>query len=161
MGNDSRDDHSHNIPNTSGDILAIDTEDVMLPTPAKTPRKKAPHDAPALKSAARILFPGRLENVEEAMPKGKTVRKHVGFSVGSSGEDEDEETKIQIFTDSKEKIPEVDRSEDNPFYEKRKHEDTPFESSKLRGARKRKAEFRLERQVDEGFNRDEGMMYVL
>ena len=127
----------------------------MLPTPVKTPRKKVLK--PELKSAARVLFPERPETVEEAMPslgkRGRGGKKHIGFSfddnVGSN-------SGIEIFTDSKDKVPELDESEDNPFYEK------PGLRSKKGGSKKKNSQVKDQnREVQEVLERDQGMIYVL
>ena len=78
-------------------------------------------------------------------------------------EGESSEGKIQIFTDSKEKVPELDPSEDNPFYEPPIQDAPPAEPSKRRTSRKRKAAAISEsrEEVKEAFNREEGMVYVL
>ena len=138
----------------------------MLPTPVKTPRKKPIHPAPAINSAARVLFPVRPDTVEDAMPtpRKRGRKRHVGFSLDSSMEDDaDSEDKIQIYTDSKEKIPELDLSEDNPFLDRPEQEAPPEEPRKTRGSRKRKAPSITESNpdIEEAFNHEEGMVYVL
>jgi len=138
----------------------------MLPTPAKTPRKKQVHST-AAKATARVLFPVRPDTVDEAMPvpRKRKNRRHVGFSLYSSMEDEDAnlESNIQIYTDSKDKIPELDPSEDNPFLEQPAEVLQPPEPSKGRSSRKRKASHSPEERkaISEAFNREEGMVYVL
>lgn len=139
----------------------------MLPTPAKTPRKK-PVQSSAVNAAARVLFPVRPDTVEDAMPtprKNKKNRRHVGFSLYSSMEDEEtsSDNKIQIYTDSKDKVPELDPSEDNPFLEQPSQAAPPPEPSKIRSSRKRKASqgAEVKREIEEAFNREEGMVYVL
>ncbi|KAL8944534.1 MAG: hypothetical protein Q9211_000545 [Gyalolechia sp. 1 TL-2023] len=133
----------------------------MLPTPAKTPRKKDFRKTAELQSAARVLFPERLEKIEDAMPnrKYRRGRKNVGFSLGSSGEDEHSSGQVQIFTDSKEKIPELDRGADNPFID-RPQMSGPEESHRTSGPRGRKAPVKVNSQIEDVFNREEGMVYV-
>ena len=80
-------------------------------------------------------------------------------------EDDDDaasENQIQIYTDSKDKVPELDTSEDNPFYEK-PSQDVPPAPSKKKSTRKRKASHTIEDnpEIQEAFNREEGMVYVL
>ena len=138
----------------------------MLPTPVKTPRKKPMHPAPAISSAARVLFPTRPDTVEDAMPtpRKRGKKRHVGFSLDSSMEDDaDSEDKIQIYTDSKEKIPELDLSEENPFLDRPEQEVSFEEPSKTRGSRKRKAPSITgsNPDIEEAFNHEEGMVYVL
>ncbi|KAL8738269.1 MAG: hypothetical protein Q9181_000904 [Wetmoreana brouardii] len=134
----------------------------MLPTPAKTPRKKDLRKTSELQSAARVLFPSRLEKAEDAMPsKQVRRRKNVGFSLDDSGEDEDANGRIQIFTDSKEKIPELDLGDHNPFLG---NLDTagPPEPHKTtrRSARKGKGHVKTNPHIQDAFNHEEGMVYV-
>lgn len=142
----------------------------MLPTPVKTPRKK-PVQTKAVNAVARQLFstvPPRPESVEDAMPTPRKRRnkRHVGFSLYSSLEDEEDansEGQIQIYTDSKEKVPVLDPTEDNPFYEPPEQRAPPPEPSKGRSSRKRKAAPNTEdrKEVKDAFDRKEGMVYVL
>lgn len=138
----------------------------MLPTPAKTPRKKR-IPVPTLASTARVLFPVRPETVEDAMPavrKRGRKKRHVGFSLDSAGEDDGahSEGNIQIFTDSKEKVPELDLSEDNPFYDNPLHADPSRHPSRPRVSSKKKTISNTKNpQEMEAFKRGEGMLYVL
>lgn len=139
----------------------------MLPTPAKTPAKK-PVAAAAINGAARVLFPVRPDTVEEAMPKPRKHRqnrRHAGLSLYSSTEEEgaSQENHIQIFTDSKDKVPELDLTEDNPFLEQPLQAPPPPEPSKGRSNRKRKASQAIDGnpEIKEALNRDDGMVYVL
>ena len=92
-------------------------------------------------------------------------KRHVGFTLDSSLEDDDidSEGKIRIYTDSKEKIPELDLSEDNPFLDRPQQEAPSNEPRKSRGSKKRKAASITPNNADieEAFNREEGMVYVL
>lgn len=139
----------------------------MLPTPAKTPRKK-PVQPTAIQAAARVLFPSRPDTVEDAMPNPRKRRnkRHVGFSLYSSMEDDDDEgleNQIEIYTDSKDKVPELDPSEDNPFYDQHAQTVASAEPHKAKGSKKRKAEHSVDAstEIAEAFNREEGMVYVL
>jgi hypothetical protein len=87
----------------------------MLPTPVKTPQKSPKKSSPAINTIARKLFV-RPASAEDAMPSPKKARKsYSGFSLDSFTA-EDETASIEIYTDSSERIPEVDLSLDNPFY---------------------------------------------
>ena len=138
-----------------------------LPTPVSLPRKKAV-SRKFVDSTARVLFPSRADPAEDAMPtprKNRKNRKHVGFSLYSSMEDDgtSSEDRIQIYTDSKDKVPELDMSEDNPFIE-RPQEQSPHPGPlKPRSGSKRKNSPRIQSnpQIEEAFNRDQGMVYVL
>ena len=73
------------------------------------------------------------------------------------------ETQIEIYTDSKDKVPELDPSEDNPFYDQYAQESASPGPHKKKGSKKRKAEHSLDAstEIEEAFNREEGMVYVL
>lgn len=139
----------------------------MLPTPARTPRKQDKRKASELQSAARILFPGRHEKVEDAMPtaKGRRGRKNIGFSLDSSGEDDGVKDPIQIFTDSKDRYPELDPGHHNPFLEKSDKSESaePRAPHKVRGRRGRKTKGQVQTNphIKDAFNHEEGMVYVL
>lgn len=84
----------------------------MLITPAKTPQKPPTEQSKAkIQTIARNLF----QNDAEVMPSPKKTRAAKYAFDSFSGDDEVDEP-IQIYTDSVERIPEVDRSVDNPFY---------------------------------------------
>ncbi|KAF2727687.1 hypothetical protein EJ04DRAFT_132515 [Polyplosphaeria fusca] len=90
----------------------------LLPTPAKTPSKTNSKTPREFGSAARVLFQSRPATLDEVMPgssKTRKSRKNL-FTLESFADnmDEDDE-KIQIYTDSKERIPELDDDSDNPF----------------------------------------------
>ena len=135
----------------------------MLPTPAKTPRKRA--FQAGIGSTARILFPNKHDNVDEAMPtprkNGRNSKKHIGFSLDSFGEDDgtSSEGKIEIYTDSKEKLPELDESEDNPFYAQPGQEVPQATRSSKR--RKVSGKPSTNSELEEAFKREDGMVYVL
>ena len=138
----------------------------MLPTPAKTPRKRPAQPAPALKATARVLFPTHPASAAETIPSPKKKvrkgRKYNGFSLDSfTSEDgnEGEDGKIAIFTDSKERVPEVDESEDNPFYVKKNSVQIP--ASKVSRRKKGAEEIKRDAKVEEALNRDDGLIYVL
>ena len=156
------DDKNSTLQNPSLNLVAS-----MLPTPVKTPRKKSVQPV-AVQAAARVLFTSRPDTVEDPMPNPRKRRnkRHVGFSLYNSIEDDGDmgsENKIEIYTDSKDKIPELDPSEDNPFYEQHVQTIGFPESQKKKGSKKRKAEHSIDAsaEIEEAFNREEGMVYVL
>lgn len=136
----------------------------MLPTPAKSPAKKVTMSN--LGSAARVVFPYRPETVAEAMPtpRKKQNKRHAGFSLGDYGNEDGDESKIKIYTDSHDRIPEVDESADNPFYVKAGGE------SSTKGGKGKKAKYSkltteelnvpCNREVQECLKRGEGMIYT-
>ena len=132
----------------------------MLPTPAKTPRKKQVQNKTGV---GRVLFPVHPESVEDAMPtprKNKRNKRHVGFSLDSDAESEGG---IQIFTDSQDKVPELDLSEENPFIDHPPKRDPPEVSRKPKSSKKRKAESESisKDTIKETFDHERGMVYVL
>jgi hypothetical protein len=121
----------------------------MLPTPVKTPRKKDLKNN--LVSTARVLFPNRPETVDEVMPTPRK-RARKGMSLESFAEGQTEQPAIQIYTDSRDKVPEVDQSTDNPFYAK---------GGSTRSSKKKEKESQDHKAVQSALERDEGMVYVL
>ena len=155
-------DNSHPYAGSSQLHPTITDPFTMLPTPAKTPRKRqAPSDA-TLKSTARVLFPGRPVNVDDAMPTPRKARKGKtqGFSISSlveEGDDEASSQGIQIYTDSKERVPSVGAEDENPFLSKNsagKRKASTAAMSKLRQPRK-------SQQAEEAYQNDDGIIYVL
>lgn len=146
-------------------LTATSTSTGMLPTPVKTPKKKKV--APKVNAPARTLFDNQPiigEEVEVPPKRGRKGRKYNGFSLDSfTAEDDGNKAQIQIFTDSKERVPELDLNDDNPFIDH-----TAFErgsSSKKAGgpSRRRKisAERKKDKDVEEAIRKEEGMVYVL
>ncbi|KAI1826743.1 hypothetical protein F4861DRAFT_43901 [Xylaria intraflava] len=85
----------------------------MLPTPAKTPRKQpsAKLDA-ASRDVARNIF----ATDADIMPTPKKkAKRYTGLTLDSFRA-EDMEESIEIFTDSRDRVPELDDSVENPFY---------------------------------------------
>ena len=160
---------SDTIPTIHNDDME-DPSTVMaagtLPTPAKTPRKRPAQAAAGLKSVARTLFPTRAETVDEVMPspQKKRAKKQQGFSLDSfSGDNDVENGGITIFTDSKDRVPEMDAIEDNPFVEKA---DEPVVTTakvvhQVRRASKRRRVSNRNQDVVDEFDKNEGMVYVL
>ncbi|KAK4198616.1 hypothetical protein QBC40DRAFT_283472 [Triangularia verruculosa] len=90
---------------------AVATTSGMLITPAKTPQKPPTEESKAkVEAFARTLF--RTE--DEVMPTPKRARNQT-HTLDSFTEPASDES-FQIHVDSNERIPEVDRSIDNPFY---------------------------------------------
>ena len=89
----------------------------MLITPAKTPSspKIKTQVNPKIEAVARTLFATRSGPGNEVMPKKKGRKGHKGYTLDSFEDEEDQP--IPIYTDSKDRVPEVDLSEDNPFYD--------------------------------------------
>jgi len=134
----------------------------MMPTPAKTPRKQPdPNDVAAARSVARNLFGAEPDMI--ASPRKRKAKKYSGITLESFVA-EDIEQSIPIFTDTRDRIPAVDRSSDNPFLasnttiprddaasgipkrrSKRRHVTIPGEGSQA---------------VEDAVQRDDGIVYV-
>ncbi|KAF2791216.1 hypothetical protein K505DRAFT_249475 [Melanomma pulvis-pyrius CBS 109.77] len=147
-------DYDHVAPTPSRRHLSAMDAGGMLPTPAKTPRKRV-FEQETLTSTARVLFPSRPATIDEAMPtprKGRKSMKDI-YTLESFAEHIDEPEKIEIYTDSKERIPTRDDEENSPFIKKKgkgKAKATP---------RARKIDVKTA-QMEEAVNRDEGMIYI-
>ncbi|ERF77107.1 hypothetical protein EPUS_08674 [Endocarpon pusillum Z07020] len=139
--------------------------DSMLPTPVKTPRKNK-KAASNVNLAARMLFQEQPTAGDDIMPTPKKIRKstrHNGLSLGSFATADGAGTDhVQIFTDSRDNVPELDRSEDNPFVEHASEKAGP--SAKLFSGTSKRRKLSIERkkdpQVEEAIKNDEGMVYV-
>lgn len=128
----------------------------MLPTPAKTPKKAPSEKNPAIQGVARNLF----ASDDEAMPNRKSTRakKYTGISLDSFRV---EDEPIEIFTDSKERIPEKEESADNPFYGEAGR--VGAEEPALRRSKRRHVHVPGEgrQTVEEVMKREDGLVYVL
>jgi hypothetical protein len=134
----------------------------MLPTPAKTPKKRPSEAAPGIAAIARDLFPIRAETVEEVMPssKKKGRKRYTGFTLDSFEAEDEDATPIQIYTDSHDRVPEVDPSADNPFYGKNSiAQPEPTKRSSKR--RKITVPGEGEQTLEETEQREDGLVYVL
>jgi len=131
----------------------------MLPTPVKTPQKSPKKSSPAINRIARKLFV-RPASAEDAMPSPKKARKsYSGFSLDSFTAD-DETAPIEIYTDSSERIPEVDLSTDNPFYGPGSYVSSdPVKKAPRRGNVTIPGEGEV--PVEEAEARQDGIVYVL
>lgn len=125
----------------------------MFPTPDKTPRKRA---SVATGSTARILNfkPG---NLDEVMPTPRKQRKARFLqTLEEEGIDGLGDDKIEIYTDSKDRVPDLDESEDNPFVGPRK---TP--QPKRKSARHASSSNGKDADMEEAVRNEEGIIYVL
>ncbi|GAD99119.1 conserved hypothetical protein [Paecilomyces variotii No. 5] len=125
----------------------------MLPTPMKTPRKKAVED---MSSAARTLFP-----TASASARPRKSKKYSGFSLESFEEEPAEATgKIEIFTDSRDRIPQLDESEENPFYKKPAAPATTVTAAPRTSSRRKANGSKRDKEVEDAIDREDGMTYV-
>lgn len=134
----------------------------MLPTPVKTPKRKyiSKQDL-----AARKLFQEPTTTTETMVPASRRARKSKrfnGFSLENfRAEDGKGQSGIQIFTDTRDNIPEADMTDENPFLE---DELTATSSKKVAGTSKRRkiSDVKpMDPQVADAIRNDEGMVYVL
>lgn len=93
------------------------TTSAMLPTPSKTPRKQPDEKLEAgVRAVARNLFASESSTSgEAASPRKRKAKTYTGLSLESFRAEEVEED-IAIFTDTRDRLPEVDDSAENPFY---------------------------------------------
>lgn len=134
--------------------VAIARDYSMLPTPNKTPKKTPTTSAPAISAIARNLFPVR--GGDHVMPSPKKNRSRNAYGMGSFSLAED--AAIPIYTDSMDRVPELDVSEDNPFFAANDQPEPVTRSSK----RRKLAVLGEEEQTIEDLEqRDDGLIYVL
>ncbi|KAI1480871.1 hypothetical protein K445DRAFT_68867 [Daldinia sp. EC12] len=132
----------------------------MFPTPAKTPKKQPDEKSKAnVRAIARSLFS---ETDAIATPKKRKAKKYTGLTLDSfTAENIDEP--IEIFTDTRDRIPEADDTAANPFYEK--HPPAPAtaepKSPKKRGQGKLiSVPGEGKQPLDEVLQREDGIIYV-
>lgn len=82
----------------------------MFATPSRSPQKKKIETIEGIGHVSRTLFVDRHAKASDAMPSPRKRNKYSDIL----GVTKDEP--ITIYTDSKEMIPEIDNSTDNPFY---------------------------------------------
>ncbi|KAI0147327.1 hypothetical protein GGR57DRAFT_477104 [Xylariaceae sp. FL1272] len=131
------------------------TQSFGMPTPAKTPRKQP--DAKievASRAVARNLFGS---DADILSPKKKSKKSYSGIGLDSFIA-EDVEENIEIFTDSIDRVPEIDNSAENPFYGT--GSTTVEEPTKRRSKRKVTIPGEGKKPVEEAVGRDDGMLYV-
>ena len=130
----------------------------MLPTPAKTPQKPPSEKKRAdLDKISRNLFTSHGE--DELMPPAKKARGN-NFTLDSFSVDEPDDAPIAIFTDSHERVPEIDKSASNPFYGT---QSAIAEPAIRRRSKRHTVSIPGEGQVpiEEAVRREDGMLIVL
>jgi hypothetical protein len=131
----------------------------LLPTPAKTPQKSpSPKSKAKVQAIARNLF--HPADSPEVM---LSPRKRSKQLLDSFGVNEDNDP-FPIFTDSQDRIPEVDTSEENPFYVAPGAHGRATEPEAPRRRSKRQT-VRVPGEgkvlIEEAVQRDDGMLIVL
>ena len=133
----------------------------MLPTPVKTPSDKKKRDEKieaGVRAAARNLFHDDSDGLSS--PRKKKSKKYTGLSLDSFNAEVVAES-IQIFTDSRDRLPEVDQSIENPFYGETT---ATTQQPPMRRSPRRKmvivpGEGRI--SMEEAVKREDGIVYVL
>lgn len=127
----------------------------MLPTPNKTPRKRA---AAPVGSTARILE-FKAHDIDDIMPTPRKRRQPLTLDKFDAQEAQ-RGNEINIYTDSQDRIPDMDGASDNPFVGPRK---TGKSSRSTRGRKVRRTEDEddEEAEMERMARNDEGVIYVL
>lgn len=134
-----------------------------IPTPVKTPKKK---NVSHVGSGARALFQepnGETDLVAPSPRRGRKNKRYNGFSLESFAAEDENNGRFPIYTDNRDKVPEIDTSESNPFIDRPVNGDSTRSKRLAGGAKRRKisGEKKVDPQVEEAINKDEGMVYVL
>ncbi|KAF3007472.1 hypothetical protein E8E13_004784 [Curvularia kusanoi] len=152
------DSDSDQPPPTSGRRFLASMAPGMLPTPAKTPRKRTLHSEDSLKPTARVLFHSRPATIDEVTPRKARKFTKNAFSLNSFEENGESSEKIEIYTDSKERIPTADEDdEENPFVIKKSK--AKGKAKAKAASQRRKKDARTE-EMEEAVDREEGMVYI-
>ncbi|KAK8130963.1 hypothetical protein PG984_007401 [Apiospora sp. TS-2023a] len=104
------------IPGSKSHAASAARGSGMLPTPAKTPSNNKKRDVEieaGVRAAARTLFHDEVDTITSS--RKKRSKKYTGVGLESFNAEEIDEP-IEIFTDSRDRLPQVDHSLDNPFY---------------------------------------------
>lgn len=130
-------------------------DSTLLPTPVKTPNsnKKSYAD---LGNVARSLFP------TAPSTRAKKTKNPTGFSLGSFDEGSDgSHNPIEIFTDTRDRIPAVNNNPDNIFTTRA--EITMLSSTEPVMPKRRKLTSSVTPELDpkDTVKRDDGMLYTL
>ncbi|ETI26020.1 hypothetical protein G647_02797 [Cladophialophora carrionii CBS 160.54] len=150
---------AHLQPSTSSSTIISDG---MLPTPVKTPKKKMVAKA---NNAARALFQENPDMVDfEPSPRrNRKNKRYNGFSLESFSAEDENHGQIQIFTDSRDRVPQVDHGRSNPFVDHEVNSEAST-SQKVEGTSKRRKlsgeRKKVDPQVAAAIREDEGMVYV-
>ncbi|KAI5923399.1 hypothetical protein F4810DRAFT_205273 [Camillea tinctor] len=142
---------------TSAATSSHGTTSAMLPTPAKTPRKQpnAKTEA-ASRAVARNLFSA--ETDVAPTPRKKKAKKYTGLTLESFTAEEMDDP-INIFTDTRDRLPELDSSAENPFYG---NDPAPVEEPSKRRSKRKQVSIPGEgkQAIEDAVRRDDGIVYV-
>lgn len=151
------------IPNSksNGGKVAMD----MLPTPVKTPRKRPIIPEAQISSTARILFNDQPTELEDAMPtprKSRKAKKHIAFSLESFEQEKaNGQRQVEIFTDSKDRMPVVDDDVDNPFMVRKGKRKASSGREDNEGRTTPRLKHGMTKEVDDAVANGQGMVYTL
>ena len=151
--------HSHSSakpPRVS--LLGVEQASNMYPTPAKTPRKRKP--TTNFGNTARVLFHDRETNPNDIMPtpsKSRKGKKHTAFSLESFEEEQKNGNRVKIYTDSKERMPELDKDDDNPFVV----QGGTSQPQKVPAQKRGRPKHGVSQGVDDAVENDRGIVYTL
>lgn len=90
--------------------------------------------------------------------KGKHSRKHSAYGLDGSLDEQDADASdnIEIYTDSKERVPVKDRGEENPFVNREESD-----GKSKRPSKRRRGQSSSDKRMEEAAENGEGMIYVL
>ncbi|RKF71818.1 hypothetical protein GcM1_250230 [Golovinomyces cichoracearum] len=152
----ARDNVTDNDQRSSSTIRKIG----MLPTPSKTPKKKPQKTSKSVTSIARNLFPVQAEAAFESSLISDKKANSEDNSILDKTSMAGKSRTMKIFTDSHDRIPEIDSCPNNPFY-------TNFKSvqhdATRRTCKRRKIMIPGEglKSVEDIQGRKDGLLYVL
>ncbi|KAF2280263.1 uncharacterized protein EI97DRAFT_411385 [Westerdykella ornata] len=157
--NESEDsDHHAAAPTPAPRLLSVPDSRSMLPTPAKTPRKRVIQTEESLSSTARVLFAASNQaSSDEAHPTPSRRRKKYDnvFSL-ESFERAQQREEIPFYVDSRDRVPTGGDDEDNPFLSKNGN-------SKGKGKAKSTPNRKVDPEADQmeaAADREEGIVYM-
>lgn len=128
------------------DVPIIHSAEDQFPTPRKTPRRQ---DHTSRNSTARILHFRAQPDELLPTPRKRRVRASL-----DSPQTSPPSAEVQIYTDSQDRVPEMEPAEDNPFVGPRKTDSGRGSSSKS------KRMTREEAMMDEAVKNDEGIIFT-
>ncbi|KAJ2897917.1 uncharacterized protein MKZ38_004292 [Zalerion maritima] len=133
-------------------------DSTMLPTPLKTPAQQAQKDQGEIKAISRDIFQTKDDGLTPS--RKRRAKKYNGLSLESFRAEEIED-EISIYTDSRERVPEVDNSIENPFYGAGARAGaTTTRSSSKRIAQTVNIPGEGPQSLDEALVREDGIVYV-
>ena len=91
--------------------------------------------------------------------KSKHSRKHSAYGLDGSVDEHDADASdnVEIYTDSKERVPVKDQDEENPFV----HGDEQSVGKIKRPSKRRRGQSSSDKRMEEAVGRGEGLLYVL